>query len=47
MHKMDIKGQITGIKYQLILNKDLKEIEKNNFNINDAPTSCIVKDKSN
>jgi hypothetical protein len=41
---MDIKGQITGIKYKLFLSEDLQIIEINKFNINNIPSFCLLKD---
>ncbi|NMD00524.1 MAG: hypothetical protein GYA62_12510 [Bacteroidales bacterium] len=41
---MNIKGKITGIKYKVILSDDLKDIDFKKFDINDAPSACILKD---
>jgi len=41
---MNIKGKITGIKYKVVLSDDLKEVDIEDFNINDAPSSCLLKD---
>ncbi len=41
---MNIKGEITGIKYKIILKTELQKIELDNFNINDAPSACIITD---
>ena len=38
---MGIKGQITGIKYNILLADDLKQIDINKFNINDSP-ACFI-----
>ncbi|MCB0514912.1 MAG: hypothetical protein R2798_14550 [Chitinophagales bacterium] len=39
---MDIVGKITGIKYQVLLKEDLKEIKIKNFDINQMPSSCLL-----
>jgi hypothetical protein len=41
---MQITGKITGIKYTPLLTKPLTEIPFSDFDVNTAPTSCIVKD---
>ena len=41
---MNIKGKITGIKYKVILSDDLKDIDIEKFDINDAPSACLLKD---
>jgi len=41
---MDIKGQITGIKYKVFLSEDLQTIEFNKFNINKVSSFCLLKD---
>jgi len=41
---MNIKGKITGIKYKVVLTDDLKEVDVKNFNINVAPSACLIKD---
>jgi len=41
---MDIKGQITGIKYKILLSEDLQTIEFNKFNINKISSFCLLKD---
>ena len=41
---MNIEGKITGIKYKVILSEDLKEIDIKNFNINEAPSACLLHD---
>jgi len=44
---MDIKGKITGIKYKILLVENLKTIDFENFNINESPAYCLVKDGAN
>ena len=44
---MGIEGQITGIKYTILLADDLKQIGINKFNINDSPACFILKDRKN
>ena len=41
---MNINGIITGIKYKVILSDDLKDIDIKKFDINDAPSACLLKD---
>ncbi len=41
---MNIVAKITGIKYQSKLTSELKEFDIKDFNINNLPASCIVKD---
>jgi hypothetical protein len=41
---MDIHGKITGIKYTPLLTERLRQVNFNDFNVNAAPTACIVKD---
>jgi hypothetical protein len=41
---MNILGKITGIKYKVVLSENLKKIEIKSFDINEAPSSCIVAD---
>jgi hypothetical protein len=41
---MYIYGKITGIKYTPLFTEPLKEISFDGFNVNNSPTSCIVKD---
>ena len=41
---MNIKGKITGIKYKVVLSDDLKEVDIKKFNVNDAPSACLLKD---
>lgn len=43
---MDIKGSITGIKYQTFLQEELQEVDFRNFNINTVYPSCIVRNKN-
>ena len=44
---MDIKGKITGIKYKVSLAETLKTVDIRNFNINESPAFCLVKDEVN
>jgi len=44
---MDINGKITGIKYKVSLAENLKNIDIVNFNINESPAFCLVKDEAN
>ncbi len=41
---MNIVGTITGIKYQVLLKNELKIIDFNNFDINKAPSACLLTD---
>jgi hypothetical protein len=41
---MDIHGKITGIKYTPLLTERLRQVDFNDFDVNAAPTACIVKD---
>ncbi len=41
---MNITGKITGIKYSVHLAADIQKIEAPNFNINTAPTACVIND---
>lgn len=41
---MNIKGKITGIKYKVILSDDLKNFDIKKFDINAAPSACLLKD---
>lgn len=41
---MNISGQITGINYTTKLNKRLEECSLDGFDINEAPSACIVSD---
>jgi hypothetical protein len=40
-----ITGKITGIKYVPLLGKQLPECAFSRFNVNDAPSACVVHDK--
>lgn len=42
---MDIAGKITGIKYKIILSDNLKQIDFNDFDINDVPATCLLTNK--
>ncbi len=44
---MNILGEITGIKYKVLLSENLKEIDLVNFDINEMPTSCLVNNNQN
>jgi hypothetical protein len=44
---MDITGKITGIKYKVSFAEILKTVDIGNFNINESPAFCLVKDKNN
>jgi hypothetical protein len=44
---MEIRGEITGIKYRVLLSENLKMIDMNHFNINKNPAYCLVKDGDN
>ena len=44
---MDIKGKITGIKYKVSTSETLKIIDIQDFNINESPAFCLVKNKAN
>jgi hypothetical protein len=41
---MDIKGQITGIKYNVFLQEELQIIDIDRFNVNKVVPFCILKD---
>ena len=41
---MDITGKITGIKYNIFLKENLRNIDIKNFNINECPASCLIED---
>ena len=43
---MNIVGKITGIKYKVLLAEDLKEIDIKDFDINDAPSACLLTDNN-
>lgn len=40
---MNITAKITGIKYRISLSENLKNIDINDFNINESPVYCLVK----
>lgn len=40
---MNIIGKITGIKYEPLSTDDLKVFDINTFNINNAPSTCLLK----
>jgi hypothetical protein len=44
---MNITGKITGIKYKVSLSETLKTVDIQNFNINESPAFCLVKDETN
>ena len=44
---MDIEGKITGIKYKVSFTETLKTVDIRNFNINESPAFCLVKDNNN
>lgn len=44
---MDINGNIKGIKYKILLSEKLPEINLTEFNINIAPSFCIILDGQN
>lgn len=41
---MHIYGKITGIKYTPLFTEPLREVSFDEFDVNNVPTSCIVKD---
>lgn len=41
---MNVTGRITGIKYKILLSDDLKEIDIKDFDINETPSACLLKD---
>jgi hypothetical protein len=43
---MNITGKITGIKYKVLLAKHLNEFDIKDFNINNSPPFCLVKDNN-
>ena len=43
---MNIFGKITGIRYKIFFDENLKEVDINNFDINSAPSSCLLKDNN-
>lgn len=44
---MDITGTITGIKYEVILPVDLKQVDIQHFDINEIPATCLLISKKN
>ncbi|NLJ82361.1 MAG: hypothetical protein GX330_04470 [Bacteroidales bacterium] len=42
---MDIAGEITGVKYKIYVNDDLKQVDFENFDINDVPATCLLTNK--
>ena len=44
--KMDIQGQITGIKYKVFLSEELQAVEIDKFDINKVPPFCLLKDSN-
>jgi len=44
---MDIKGKITGIKYKVLTSETLKTVDIKDFNINESPAFCLVKNEVN
>jgi len=43
---MNITAKITGIEYQVKLINELKTFDFSNFEINESPTSCIIKENN-
>lgn len=41
---MNIVGKITGLKYKVLLTEDLEEVAINDFDINKAPSACLLND---
>ena len=41
---MNIEGQITGIKYKILLSEELQTVEIEKFNINKVPSCCLLRD---
>ena len=41
---MELTANITGINYKLVLSEELKNIDILDFNINEAPSSCLISD---
>ena len=39
---MIITGKITGIKYQVFFKEDLKDVNIQNFDVNEMPSSCLL-----
>lgn len=44
---MEITGKITGIKYKVSLAETLQTIDIEDFNINEIPAFCLIKNKNN
>lgn len=44
---MDIYGNIKGVKYKILLSEKLREINLKDFNINTAPSFCMILDGQN
>ncbi|MCK9425175.1 MAG: hypothetical protein M0Q21_03935 [Ignavibacteriaceae bacterium] len=42
---MNIIGKITGIKYKVVFSENLKKIDIKSFDINVAPSACVITDK--
>jgi len=45
--RMNISGTITGITYKPLLIDNLEEIDIKDFDVNSAPTICLLKNRSN
>jgi len=41
---MNIIGKITGIKYKVVLSENLKTVDIKSFDINEAPSACVITD---
>ena len=41
---MNITGKIKGIKYKVLFSEELQEIALNIFDINKAPSFCLIKE---
>jgi len=41
---MNIIGKITGIKYKVVLSENLKKVDIKSFDINEAPSACVITD---
>jgi hypothetical protein len=41
---MNIIGKITGIKYRVVLSENLKKVDIKSFDINKAPSACVITD---
>lgn len=44
---MNIKGNITGIKYEVLLSDELKAIDFENFDVNLMPSACLISSGKN